>query len=168
MSGSTTPMADLEGMQAWARELMASRPRDFQIGDDYIRRWWVIPRNRLSNQYLHLMTGDDDDRALHDHPWANTSVILEGGFIEITPEGSFERRPGDVIHRLATDAHRLVLRRDEAGNKIPSISLFATGPNEREWGFHCPKGWVHWKEFTDYNESDGSSSHTGKGCGEMA
>lgn len=47
------------------------RPPDVVIGGDaspYMRRWWVIPRNRRFNVYLHHFLRSDDDRALHDHP----------------------------------------------------------------------------------------------------
>jgi hypothetical protein len=57
------------------------RAPDFLIGgadDPYIRRWWVIPRNRWFNVYLHQFLRSDDDRALHDHPWANCSILLRG------------------------------------------------------------------------------------------
>lgn len=162
MSGTYT--ASLEDMQAWARGIMQVRQPDFVIGDNYIKRWWVVPRNDMSNLYLHLMTGDDDDRALHDHPWENTSIILAGGYTEITPDGSFERKPGEVIKRRAADAHRLVLHRDDAGKPIPCLTLFATGQWERDWGFHCPKGWVPWREFVDERDT----GQVGRGCGEMA
>lgn len=148
--------ADLDAIAAWAEELMASRPPDFVIGDDYLRRWWVIPRSEGCNVYLHDIRKSDDDRALHDHPWPNTSMIIRGGYIEHTPEGSFVRKAGDIVSRLATATHRLEIPEGES-----CISLFITGAKEREWGFHCPKGWVHWKIFTDE-----SGSKTGRGCGE--
>lgn len=47
------------------------RAPDFYIGGNanpYLLRWWVIPRNRFFNVYLHKFLRDDDDRALHDHP----------------------------------------------------------------------------------------------------
>jgi hypothetical protein len=81
-------------MEKWADQLMASREPDFIIGDNYLRRWWVIPRNREVNVYLHEINKSDDDRAFHDHPWTNTSFLIRGSYIEHTPEGSFVRRPG--------------------------------------------------------------------------
>lgn len=165
MSGTYT--ASLEDMQAWARGVMDSRDPDFIIGPaqapgerDYIRRWWIVPRNDLSNTYLHLTQRDDEDRALHDHPWPSRSVIIAGGYLEVTPDGTFERKPGDVIERSADAAHRLVLKRDDAGDPIPSISLFITGAKVRDWGFHCPKGWVLWSDFVD----DVDTGKVGRGC----
>lgn len=157
MSGAVIPLADLGAMQSWARELIGSRDPDFVIGDDYLRRWWVIPRNPWVNVYLHDIRKSDDDRALHDHPWSNTSFLIEGSYWEITPEGSFLRRAGDVVTRAADQMHRL-----EVVPGLSAISLFITGPKVREWGFDCPQGWVHFLDFT--NEYD--PSQIGRGCGE--
>ena len=33
---------------------------------------------------------------------------------------------------------------------------------DSEWGFHCPKGWVHWRDFTAGKDGE----IVGKGCGE--
>lgn len=149
--------ADLAGMQAWARGLMASRPPDFIIGDDYLRRWWVLPRNDLANVYLHEFRASDDDRALHDHPWASTSVLLFGSYYEHTPEGMFYRQAGQVISRPADALHRIELPPGEN-----PISLFFTGPAVREWGFACGQGWVHWRDFVDARDTGA----VGRGCGE--
>src|SRR5262245_55579519 len=53
-------------------------------GDDYLRRWYVIPRNRIFNVYMHQFIRSDDDRALHDHPWWNLSFLLNGRYVEHT------------------------------------------------------------------------------------
>lgn len=149
--------ADLPAMQAWARGIMAGRPRDFEIGENYLRRWWILPRNDFCNVYLHHIVDSDIDRALHDHPWPSTSFLIEGGYIEHTPDGVFKRKAGDVISRAADALHRLEI---PAGGY--AISLFITGPKVREWGFACPHGWVHWQDFTD-PDNPGS---VGRGCGE--
>ena len=151
------PSADLPAMQAWARKIMNSRAPDYVIGTGYLNRWYIVPRNPWSNLYLHAFLGSDDDRALHDHPWANTSLLIEGSYIEHTPDGGFERRAGDLVSRTAETKHRL-----ELISELPVISLFATGPKVREWGFACPHGWVHWADFTDPD----NPARTGGGCGE--
>lgn len=150
------PSASLTELQAWATGIMVRKP-DFTIGGDYLRRWYLVPRNAWSNLYLHEIVRSDDDRALHDHPWDNRSFVLFGGYIEHTPEGRIERRPGDVVERAAEALHRLELFQGQR-----AISLFSTGPKRRDWGFACPQGWVPWWEFTD--PSDGSQ--VGPGCGE--
>jgi quercetin dioxygenase-like cupin family protein len=144
-SGYSEFTCEMPQLRQWAEGIMVSRPRDFEIGHNYLKRWWVVPRNQFANVYLHEVTGPDDDRAMHDHPWMNTSVIISGGYIEHTPEGVFERHEGDVITRPAEALHRLEL--------LPgverTISLFFTGPRVREWGFMTDHGWVHYKEFIE-------------------
>ena len=147
----------LEGMQRWAHDLIKSRPHDFTIGDDQLHRWWIVPRNQGCNVYLHVILKSDDDRAMHDHPWASTSYILEGSYIEVTPEGRFVREAGRIGHRDAEAMHRLEV--PEGGY---AISLFITGPKVREWGFDCPQGWVHWQDFCNPD----NHGQRGRGCGE--
>lgn len=147
----------IEDMAAWARAHMQRQP-NFVIGAPaYLRRWWVVPRNEFQNVYLHEILRDDDDRALHDHPWENTSLVLIGRYREITPAGTFIREAGALIHRQATDLHRL-----ELIDGAPCVSLFFTGPKVREWGFACPNGWVHWRDFTGGENGE----LVGRGCGE--
>ncbi|KTF68653.1 hypothetical protein ACNFJ7_02045 [Sphingomonas sp. HT-1] len=151
------PYTSPEDMAAWARAQMQRQP-DFVIGEPaYMRRWWIVPRNEQMNVYLHQILRDDDDRALHDHPWANTSYLLIGRYREITPEGTFIRDAGSIVHRPAEALHRLELIDGE-----PAVSLFFTGPKVREWGFACPKGWVHWQDFT----GGVNGELVGRGCGE--
>lgn len=149
--------ADLPALGDWADAIMAAREPDFVVGQNYMRRWWIVPRNAWSNVYLHDFGRSDDDRALHDHPWASTSFILRGRYREHTPEGAFERVAGDVVSRLAEALHRIELYPGER-----ALTLFFTGPKVREWGFACPQGWVHWRDFTagEHGES------VGRGCGE--
>lgn len=149
------------------------RPPDLVVGGEdnpYLRRWYLLPRNPWLNLYLHNVLRDDDDRALHDHPWANLSWILDGGYVESLPRPGAERRfrdwgtpqlaflkvyraPGSLILRpRPTQAHRLILTRRFGimGDTVitPAWTLFITGPRRREWGFHCQRGWVHWRQFT--------------------
>ncbi len=146
-----------------ALALANSRAPDFVIGDHYLERWFVIPRNPWFNIYLHQIAKSDDDRALHDHPWWNVSVVLVGGYWEhsIAAGGVASRvfrRPGSVTFRRAKAAHRLEIGSGDS----PAVTLFITGPRIRQWGFHCPNGWRHWKLFT----AAGDAGQIGRGCGE--
>ncbi len=137
------------------------RPPDFVIGDPhdpYLRRWFLIPRNRWFNVYLHHIQRSDDERALHDHPWHNVSIILTGEYMEVSEYGRRVFRAGSVIFRRATRCHRLVVHRP-----VAAWTLFITGPHIREWGFHCPKGWVHWRDFVAENPGE-----IGRGCEEVS
>ena len=137
------------------------RDPDFIIGEPdrpYLLRWWILPKNKWFNVYIHLILRNDDDRALHDHPWSSLSVILSGSYREITKTSRRVHRPGGFILRHAEYAHRL-----EVVNG-PVWTLFITGPNIREWGFHCPKGWVHWQTFCATDDK----GRIGAGCGEFS
>ena len=144
-----------------AIERNLKREPDFIIGGverPYMLRWFIIARNRFFNIYHHLIKRSDDDRALHDHPWWSLSIVLDGSMLEVlSGDRSVTRmlRQGDIIFRLASSAHRLEIR-DGSFCK----TLFITGPRIREWGFHCPQGWKHWKDFV----SKGDTGSVGPGC----
>lgn len=165
----------------------ARRPPNFVVGADdphgaYLRRWYLLPRNPILNVYLHHFLRDDDDRALHDHPWAWASLLLRGGYTEHTiAAGGIHRRKirhaGSWAFSLPSRAHRITLlplwwlaQSFDGANAVfnrnpnaqaPCWTLFITGPRVREWGFHCPQqGWVHFLRFT----RPGSVGERGPGC----
>lgn len=140
------------------------RPPDFVIGGEerpYLRRWWMIPRNRFFNVYLHEFLRSDDDRAHHTHPWAfNVSLLLRGHYVEHTIERGgllvrTLRRAGALKLRIGAAPHRLELVDD-----APCWTLFITGPRVREWFFLCSDRRVHWKDFT----APGDRGAIGRGC----
>jgi len=147
--------------RAIQRRTSAVRPADVVIGgedDPYLRRWFVIPRNPIFNVYLHHFLRSDDDRALHDHPWINLSILLHGSYVEHTIKAGginvrVLRKAGGFKFRMARFAHRIELIDG------PCWTLFLTGPRLREWGFHCPRGWRHWRDFTADN-----GRTIGRGC----
>lgn len=148
-------------------------------GQPYLYRWHVIKRSSVANCYFHIQVASDPERPLHDHPWDNQSVILAGGYNEtynVDPRGdgnlpvsrSQQRRlnefyemtrkvrKGDVIHRKAEVAHRLVLPPE-----IPyTMTLFSTGPKRRDWGFWYPDGF---RRFEDVTRTEGNISIHVKG-----
>lgn len=144
------------------KKIAERRPPDFKIGppgDPYMLRWWVIPRNKYFNIYLHHFLHSDDDRALHDHPWFNVSCILEGEYTEWTIKNGgvnvgTVRKAGQFKFRSPWSAHRVELHNG------PVWTLFITGPMMRTWGFHCPKGWRKWQDFVDGRDKGA----IGRGC----
>ena len=169
----------------WIISRVTRRPPDFIIGgheNPYLRRWWLIPRNRFFNVYLHQFLRSDDDRALHDHPWANASILLRGSYLEHTIDaGGIHRKrllsagavrvrlTGKIAHRVELLPDRYVefrtvsgpMVRVDTGSPLTCWTIFITGPRYREWGFHCPEqGWIPWQRFVD--ERDVGA--TGKGC----
>lgn len=138
----------------------------------FLRRWFVIPKNRWLNIYLHQFVRDDEDRALHDHPWINLSILLVGSYIEHTiDKGGVHRRTtysaGALKLRSPWAAHRVELERSIVRQDLddnvsmlfmptaaPSWSLFITGPVMRKkWGFHCPE--TGWRSSHDFHINGG-------------
>lgn len=184
-----------------AEAVMASREPDFEAGppgDRYMLRWHLCPWSNyekgskpktrleafvrtLPAVYVHRFLHDDDDRALHDHPFGSVSLPLKSGYWEVLfvpitksriaelaslnlyrPTYKTFRKEGSITIRRAASAHRIVLVR-AADGKIPeTISLFLMGFRIREWGFYCPKGWKFWKDFVSTRDRGA----VGVGCGE--
>lgn len=140
-------MRTAEQRHAELRQLLPQVPErapDEVVGpesDPYLLRWYLRPKSRDGNLYLHGILRSDDDRALHDHPWNFTSMLLLGRYIEVTPLGEREYQAGQVLLRCDQEAHRLVLPDG------PVVSLVVTGAKTREWGFHTPEGWVDWRDY---------------------
>lgn len=146
------------------RFVVARRPPDVVIADHYIRRWHILPRNRLMNLYYHVYEGSDPGEDLHDHPWWNVSWILKSYFVETVPKysktdpyvsgawpNSFEdkyritqvlvRREGQIIFRKAEQSHLQIV-------PLPHChSLFLTGPLRRKWGFWTKSGWEQYDVY---------------------
>lgn len=162
-------------LQLLADKHMQREPGIIIGGDEnpYLKRWYVVPRNRLFNIYLHQIIRSDDDRALHDHPWPSLSLTLSGGVTEQYWDTKQERTRvrwfffGDLIYRSSTFRHRLIV--DDPSS--PTVTMFITGPRIRNWGFWCKnylpdKGPAHnfvpWRDFT----SGANGERIGRGCGE--
>lgn len=150
-----------ESVRGWlyrrARRVMATRLPDNVIWDSegpYLSRWKLLRSRRLSrfgNVFVHRFHKGDDDRALHDHPWSSCSIVLTHGYVEHLPGGRVvERAPGAVVPRRASQPHRVELI--EGRN---AVTIFLHGPRTREWGFHCPAGWRHWRDFVGGRGCDG-------------
>ena len=114
----------------------------------YMERWWWRKKSLYFDIFFHRLYRSDDDRAMHDHPRPNISIILSGEYVEhtIAAGGVHYRkryRAGDVILRRATYAHRLEI---VPGSMVQT--MFIVGPEWRDWGFHFPTGWKNSKECT--------------------
>lgn len=134
----------------------------------YLYRWHIVHKQTKANVYLHIQVASDPERPLHDHPWDNTSVILSGGYDEMwSPQPWLDEhhpsrepyvrqlRARDMIHRRASEAHRLIL----PSHLGYTMSLFSTGPRIREWGFWFPD---RWRPFTEVTKTeDNMSVHIG-------
>lgn len=72
-----------------------------------------------------------------------------------TPQHGF----ADTFEWMTEDEYMAVLN----NSFVPCWTLFITSKLKRDWGFHCPKGWVPWWEFT---AADSGGTRTGVGCGD--
>lgn len=136
-------------------KLVGHRAPDLVIAPDgkpYLYRF-IIKRLPECFEYLHIQVASDPYFEPHDHVSDNFSVILSGGYDELTDFGEFPRgiiplgrmrklRKGDTAYRKAEEAHRLILP-----SGIPyTVSWFCGGPKRREWGFYMDRKWVNHKD----------------------
>ena len=139
----------------WLRPLLQRRPHQVvgTANAPYLERWFVVPRNRFLNVYLHTFIASDDP-VKHDHPWWFASIVRSGAYFEHTDAGTRLRRRGSVALRPAAFRHRIELPVDADGRPLVCRTLVITGPKVRAWGF-----WCGGKRFVPFDEFDG-------GCGE--
>lgn len=139
-----------------------------KIGDDvegqpdYIWRlhltpykWWPKKWSRI---YLHVMGRPDDDRELHDHPWGFRTIVLWGGYDEVShvmrreydyvpddkdPFKSWLEPAGAMLsdrlgwlstrYRPAEHAHLIT----KLHTKRVVTLVFRDAQRSRNWGFWC-------------------------------
>lgn len=115
-----------------------SRPyltRHYLLGGEN-HRWFVLCLHEFHCS---------DPTDLHDHPAPYFTMVLRGGYLERTPEGTFDRRPGHFRFRRSTDLHSIQL----VPGRGPVFTLFAMGPRWRDWGFATKRGWVPHDPYLD-------------------
>lgn len=112
----------------------------------YMERW--VFRTPWFNIRIHHILKSDEGRDLHDHPFDFTSLILSGGYTEVTPSRhagmTFTKnyKAGNVLTRKAEALHRLILREGST-----TWTLVFAGPRRRKWGFMTTKGWVYYQDY---------------------
>lgn len=124
-------------------EIIGRRGKQSRGIDPYMERWHLLRKNQLSgieNIYLHRFVRSDPED-LHDHPWANASILLSGGYTEHGGHGFWVRHPGDIVIRGAEVRHAII--EVDPG----TISLFITGPKVRDWGFWLVGAFVPWRDY---------------------
>ena len=125
--------------------------------DPYLHRWYLFRSERLGI-FLHKFVRSDEDRALHDHPWAFVVIPLWRGYIEhsdvrvrhdltnvVEVRMNVHRRVWPILgtrYRPATYRHRVEL----VGGR-PSWSLFFRFKKIRFWGFWPKTGFVDWQKW---------------------
>lgn len=127
----------------------------FGVDGLYLTRW-NLGDVGPARVYLHRFNRGDEDKELHNHPWAWAfSLMLAGGYVEhrLCSQGIVWRRvvrPGAVNVIRANDFHKVELRGG------PAWTLFVTGPKAQSWGFLDPlsREFTPWREFLRQKELD--------------
>jgi hypothetical protein len=129
-------------------------------GLDYLVRYTLCNNNWFSIKIHHLKISDS--LCLHDHPWHFYSLILKGGYWEVTPNvdqhkvditDSFDGneqntvrkwyRPFSFLNRPAHWIHRLELPEGK-----DCWTFVITFKKTKEWGFFTQKfGFINWKKY---------------------
>lgn len=121
----------------------------------YMRRWALILG--LFSVRVHHFYRSDDDRAFHDHPWWFVTLVLKGGYTDVSQcpacegTGFFEHRTrlsetpcpecggtGEKRDHLAAGSvrHRPALHQHTVRTYPGGVwTVIVTGPNVRTWGF---------------------------------
>lgn len=111
----------------------------------YMKRWYIIRRNKFLNIYLHQFKYPDDND-IHDHPWFSIGIVLWGFYREQHPKRGvpFTKRlnTGNIKFRSPWYKHRII-----EVNATGCRTLFITGPVIRTWGFHTKEGWMPHNKF---------------------
>lgn len=93
----------------------------------YFRKW-VIDFGPFAIR-LHRWYSDDDHRAMHDHPYWFVTLVLRGGYTDVSPDGIDRLSAGDARFRPAEYRHSVQ-------NVRPNTwTLLVSGRPWRRWGF---------------------------------
>lgn len=117
---------------------------------------WLLQRFDIAVR-VHEIVASDDDRALHDHPWDYWSLILHGGYTEISSAGRVWYGPGSFIRHKAEHRHRLRLERPRhpafpnayvlTGPPVPCLTLFVMFRKRQSWGFFVDGEKINWRDY---------------------
>lgn len=118
--------------------------------EGYMERFWLVAPSKYLpfSIRVHHILRSDQDRHLHTHPWDYATLILKGGYWEVTPvEGSNKNNinwygPGSFLKRKADSSHRLVIPEGSS-----AWTLFIHSKKKREWGFMVDGQQVFWREY---------------------
>lgn len=103
---------------------------------DYMERFWLVRHNEQKTNWaarIHNVKRSDHDRALHDHPWNNCSVVLRGGYWEVFP-GTFQRALEDGLLEHDVDLQALHLTiASKAGRQVSRAQRKAFARHGVHW-----------------------------------
>jgi hypothetical protein len=93
---------------------------------------------------LHNWLGDDDHRAYHDHPYWFLTIVLKGGYTDVSPKKETWEYPLDtpieVVHKDILRIGSIRFRPAEFKHSVQDVipgtwTLLISGKPSRRWGF---------------------------------
>lgn len=140
----------------WLIKRSQKRPYLHIYGKDghmYMGRWWLFNAypdfsSGKKNWFpisirIHHIQKEDDDRALHDHPWNARTIIIKGGYTEVRVDGERHfRTPGDTAKLNFGEYHRITYVKPEG-----AWTIFITGKYQGTWGFLVNGEKVQWRKY---------------------
>ena len=120
----------------------------------YLKRWFIIPRNKYFNIYLHQFLSSDDP-IYHDHPWWSVGILLIGSYYENRPgkNGENERK---LFRRFIPKFRGKHYKHWVELHNGPVWTIFITGSRRKSWGFFCPKGFVNHRDMVVREDGQGN------------
>lgn len=94
---------------------------------------WVFSLWLFSIRVHHFIRSDDK-RHFHDHAWWFLTLVLKGGYVDVSPEGR------DVLKRFSWRFRKAEHKHYVEVDKDGSWTILVTGPSIRKWGY-----WVEGK-----------------------
>ena len=116
-------------------------------GEVYLRRWRVI-QTPWFGMYLHNIRKPDHGRHLHDHPFGFLSLVLCGGYEELTVNPIWEDFQFAERVRWWSLKSPGMRGRHRITRVLPNTwTLVFRGPYRHTWGFYTSEGFVQWQEY---------------------
>lgn len=91
-------------------------------------RWW-----RKHRVFVHRFVMSEYEGGFHDHPWPYRSLIVSGGYWEVTERGRRWYGPGRMLKRQASWRHRI-----EIPEGKDCVTIVYAGPREGPGGRWYP------------------------------
>lgn len=128
----------------------------------YMKRLMIL-HTPVGGVMLNFISRPDPHPDLHDHPVDFWSFILRGWYWERrygpnllqTTNRYVSRFSGEREKQWGNGKQRYVNRMKASPSiahtifkcRPNTITLVFYGQRLREWGYHTPRGWVHWKQY---------------------
>lgn len=102
----------------------------------------TLVSTRLGKILWHYFLPTSRDRDPHDHPASFLTIVLWGGYDDVSPDGTVDRlRAGSIRRRQAEHTHTTY-----AGPR-GARTLVLMGPKRKDWGFLREGRYWPWRVY---------------------